>query len=99
MSRIIFPHDVSSSERSTGGTTIDDTFEAGSTYQEEEDNYLQLQALAAARTIHDVKGMDYEEKNEIDVLSDIKFVVVTVSLPLGCEYQHFLWYLFIIIFE
>jgi hypothetical protein len=89
MSRIIFPHDVSFSERSTGGTTIDDTFEAGSTYQEEEDNYLQLQALAAARTIHDVKGMDYNEKNEIDVLSDIKFVVVAVSLPLGCEYQHF----------
>ena len=59
------------------------------TYQEEEDNYLQLQALAAARTIHDVKGMDYDEKNEIDILSDIKFVVVAVSLPLGCEYQHF----------
>lgn len=89
MNRIIFPHDVSSSERSTGGTTIDDTFEAGSTYQEEEDNYLQLQAMAAARVIHDLKGMDYDETNEINVLSDIKFVVVTVSLPLGCKYFHF----------
>ena len=103
MSRIIFPHDMSSSERSTGGTTIDDTFEAGSTYQdgstyqEEEDNYLQLQAMAAARVIHDKKGMDYDETNEINVLSDITFVVVTVSLPLGCEYYHTFFDLFFIL--
>jgi hypothetical protein len=69
------------SARSVG----DDMFDAESTYQEEEDNYLLLQALAAARAFHHVQGVEYDEKNEINVLTDIKFVVVTVSLPLGRE--------------
>jgi hypothetical protein len=29
--------------------------------------------------------VEFDEKNEINVLTDIKFVVVTVSLPLGRE--------------
>jgi hypothetical protein len=68
------------------GTKDDDMFDAESTYQEEEDNYLLLQALAAARAIHHVQGVDFNEKNEINVLTDIKFVVVTVALPLGREF-------------
>ena len=44
------------------------------------------QALAAARAIHHVQGVEYDETQEINVLTDIKFVVVTVSLPLGCEF-------------
>ena len=67
------------------GTKDDDMFDAESTYQEEEDNYLLLQALAAARAIHYLQGVEFDEKNEINVLTDIKFVVVTVSLPLGRE--------------
>lgn len=51
--------------------------------QEDEDSYLLLQALAAARAIHHVQGVEYDETLEINVLTDIKFVVVTVSLPLG----------------
>lgn len=67
------------------GTTDDDYLDGESTYQDEEDNYLLLQALAAARAVHHVQGVEYDEHNEINVLTDIKFVVVTVSLPLGRE--------------
>lgn len=45
-----------------------------------------LQALAAARAVHHVQGVEFDEQNEINVLTDIKFVVVTVSLPLGREF-------------
>lgn len=45
------------------------------------------QALAAARAIHHVQGVEYDETQEINVLTDIKFVVVTVSLPLGLLFQ------------
>lgn len=57
------------------GTKDDDMFDAESTYQEEEDNYLLLQALAAARAIHYLQGVEFDEKNEINVLTDIKFVI------------------------
>ena len=67
------------------GTKDDDMFDAESTYQEEENNYLLLQALAAARAIHYLQGVEFDEKNEINVLTDIKFVVVTVFLPRGRE--------------
>ena len=59
---------------------------ADSTLQEDEDSYLLQQALAGARAIHHVQGVEYDETQEINVLTDIKFVVVNVSLPLGCEY-------------
>ncbi len=48
-------------------------------------NKMLLQALAAARAIHYLQGVEFDKKNEINVLTDIKFVVVTVSLPLGRE--------------
>jgi len=54
------------------GTKDDDMFDAESTYQEEEDIYLLLQALAAARAIHYLQGVEFDEKNEINVLTDIK---------------------------
>jgi hypothetical protein len=57
------------------GTKDDDIFDAESTYQEDEDNYLLLQALAAARAIHYLQGVEFDEKNEINVLTDIKFVI------------------------
>jgi len=57
------------------GTKDDDMFDAESTYQEEENNYLLLQALAAARAIHYLQGVEFDEKNEINVLTDIKFVI------------------------
>ena len=66
----------------SGDTT---TYDQESTFQEDEDSYLLQQALAAARAIHHVQGVEYDETQEINVLSDIKFVVVTVLLPLGCK--------------
>lgn len=69
------------------GTKYSDTYDGESTFQEDEDSYLLQQALAAARAIHHVQGVEYDETQEINVLTDIKFVVVTVSLPLGCEFS------------
>ena len=69
-----------------GGETGATSTGADSAFQEDEDSYLLQQALAAARAIHHVQGVEYDETQEINVLTDIKFVVVTVSLPLGREY-------------
>ena len=57
-----------------------------SMFPEDEDSYIFQQALAAARAIHHVQGIEYDESQDINVLTDIKFLVVTVALPLGCEY-------------
>lgn len=67
------------------GTKYSDYDADTTTYQEDEDEYLLQQALAAARAIHHVQGVEYDETQEINVLTDIKFVVATVTLPLGCE--------------
>ena len=58
-----------------------------STSQDDEDGYLLQQALAAARATHHIRGFEFDETKEINVLTDIKFVVVTLTLPLGCEYS------------
>lgn len=42
--------------------------------------------MAAARAIHHVQGVEYDETQDINVMADIKFVVATVALPFGCEY-------------
>merc|ERR1712176_638743 len=51
------------------------------------DSHLLQQALAAARAVHHVQGFEYSQDQDINVLTDIKFVVVTVSLPLGLLFQ------------
>jgi len=94
MRNMIFPKETDAD----GGASVwpeaidtkddNDTYDAESTYnQEDEDNYLLQQALAAARAIHHVQGVEFDETQEINVLTDIKFVVVTVSLPLGLLFQ------------
>ena len=60
--------------------------ETSTANQDEEDGYLLQQALAAARAVHHAQGVEYNESQVINVLTDVKFVVVTVSLPLGREY-------------
>ena len=42
--------------------------------------------LTAAHLGIQVEGVEYDETEEINVLTDIKFVVMTVSLPLGCQF-------------
>lgn len=70
----------------TLGTKYSGTYDADdSTYQDDEDNYLLQQAMAAARAIHHVQGVEYDKTQDINGSTDIKFVVATVSLPLGCE--------------
>lgn len=63
-----------------------------SSYEEQDtdddgDAYLLQQALAAARAIHHIHGVEYDENIDINVVSDIKFLVITVSLPLGLLFQ------------
>lgn len=51
------------------------------------DDFLLRQALASARAIHHIHGIQFDELQDINVLTDIKFVVVTVALPLGLLFQ------------
>eukprot|EP00804_Cyclotella_cryptica_P023504 CCRYP_012148-RA/>CCRYP_012148-RA protein AED:0.03 eAED:0.03 QI:1584/1/1/1/0.75/0.6/5/134/1047 len=55
--------------------------------EEEDEAYLLQQALAAARAVHHIHDVEYDETKEIDVLTDIKFHVVNVKLPLGLLFQ------------
>eukprot|EP00579_Thalassiosira_antarctica_P013778 CAMPEP_0201947032 /NCGR_PEP_ID=MMETSP0903-20130614/54725_1 /ASSEMBLY_ACC=CAM_ASM_000552 /TAXON_ID=420261 /ORGANISM="Thalassiosira antarctica, Strain CCMP982" /LENGTH=1813 /DNA_ID=CAMNT_0048490153 /DNA_START=42 /DNA_END=5484 /DNA_ORIENTATION=+ len=93
MRNIIFPKDdgasiISGQTLGTKYSQYSGTYDADdSTYQDDEDNYLLQQALAAARAIHHVQGVEYDETQDINVSTDIKFVVATVSLPLGLLFQ------------
>ena len=53
------------------------------------DDYLLQQALASARAIHHIHGIQFDELQDINVLTDIKFVVATVELPLGRKFVSF----------
>jgi hypothetical protein len=61
--------------------TYDDSYADG----EDGDAYLFEQALASARAIHHLHGVEYDETREIDVVTDVKFHVANITLPLGRE--------------
>ena len=42
-------------------------------------------AFCAARAKHQIHGIEFNESCDIDIVTDIKFVVVSVGLPLGRE--------------
>eukprot|EP00980_Cylindrotheca_fusiformis_P004594 scaffold982_cov139-Cylindrotheca_fusiformis.AAC.7 len=44
-------------------------------------------ALLAARSIHQLRGMTFDESYMIDMYSDLKVCVVELKLPLGCKEQ------------
>lgn len=73
-------------KRERGKQTIwsedDDDFDG-----EDEDAYLLQQALAAARAVHHIAGVEFDEERDIDVMSDVKFIVVTIPLPLGLLFR------------
>lgn len=56
---------------------------------EDGDDYLLQQALASAKAIHHIHGIQFDELQDINVLTDIKFVVVSVPLPLGRKFFSF----------
>ena len=75
-----------------GGSTNISTLRSNSntaSAEEEEENdvYLLQQAMASARAIHHIHGIQFDESQDINVLTDIKFVVVTIALPLGLLFQ------------
>lgn len=43
-------------------------------------------AIESARSYHKLKGVAYDE-SEVDIVTDIKFIVVDLSLPLGLIFQ------------
>ena len=56
-----------------------------STSNLEEDQELLELARHAARSHHQLRGIPYDESSHIDIYNDIKFSVVELKLPLGCE--------------
>lgn len=61
--------------------------------EDEDEAYLLQQALAAARAVHHIHDVEFDETKEIDVLTDVKFHVVNVKLPLGRKFVSLLLYL------
>ena len=53
----------------------------------EDDLRLIELALQAARSTHKLKGLEYDETHELDIVQDIQFQVVDLSLPLGLVFQ------------
>ena len=53
--------------------------------EDDDDAYLLQQALASARAVHHIHGVEYDESQEIDVVTDVKFHVANIKLPLGRE--------------
>lgn len=63
------------------------TYEDSYADEDDDEAYLLQQALASARAVHHMHGVEYDELQEIDVLSDVKFHVVNIKLPLGLLFQ------------
>ena len=40
-------------------------------------------ALQAAKSLHQLKGMQYDESTPVDMISDVKMSIVELKLPLG----------------
>ena len=75
---------------STGGMTLrsnSNTASATVSAEGDGDEHLLQQAVAAAKAVHHINGVQFDASHDINVLTDIKFVVVTVELPLGLLFQ------------
>jgi len=53
----------------------------------EEDIRLVDLAIQAARSMHKLKGFEFDESCDINIVSDIKFSVVDLSMPFGLIFQ------------
>jgi hypothetical protein len=53
----------------------------------EEDLRLIELAVQAARSFHKLHGFVFDDSHEIDIVSEIKFIVVDLCLPLGLIFQ------------
>ncbi len=51
----------------------------------EDDPRLIELALEAARSLHQLAGVQFDDSNGIDIVEDIKFSIVKLSLPLGSK--------------
>jgi C-terminal processing protease CtpA/Prc len=73
----------SESQAQSSRFTYDDSYAD----EEEDEAYLFQQALASARAVHHIHGVEYDENQEIDVMTDVKFHVANIKLPLGLLFQ------------
>lgn len=64
-------------------------FDESNADEDEDEAYLLQQALAAARAVHHIHDVEFDETKEIDVLTDVNFHVVNVKLPLGRKFVTF----------
>ena len=71
--------ETGATETGGGGTTERD--QTG--FQEDEDKYLLQQAVAAARAIHHVQGVEYDETQDINVQVEISIDLGPVDAPMS----------------
>lgn len=43
-------------------------------------------ALQAAKSLHQLKGLQYDESIPVNMISDVKMSIVELKLPLGCKF-------------
>ena len=52
----------------------------------EKDPRLAQLAISAAKSLHQVQGVQYDDSEAIDMYKDVKLSVVELKLPLGRKY-------------
>ena len=73
-------------ENTTDGS-IDQGPEVSRSQSLEDDSRFVDLALQAAISIHHIKGYEYNTKYEMDIINDVRFSVVDLTLPLGVIFQ------------
>jgi hypothetical protein len=53
----------------------------------DKDPRLAQLALHAARSLHQLQGVQYDDSVAIDMYTDVKISVVELKLPLGCKFE------------
>lgn len=77
-------------ETPTGGSgsdSIDQEANVSRSQSLEDDSRFVDLALQAAISIHHLKGYEYNTKYEMDIVNDVRFSVVDLTLPLGVIFQ------------
>jgi hypothetical protein len=85
---LLGPAESNAENTTDGGSgSIDQGPEVSHSQSLEDDSRFLDLALQAAISIHHIKGYEYNTKYEMDVINDVRFSVVDLTLPLGVIFQ------------
>jgi hypothetical protein len=73
-------------ENQVGDTGFSEGLPFSSTSMENDPRLAQL-AIHAARSLHQLQGVRYDDSVAIDMVTDVKISIVELKLPLGCKFE------------